>query len=75
MEQLRQCITVAIAKQLLSISEIEEYIQCRLDAAGWQHGPEIKTDVYPLIHKNTDGIPRKINQVYSRLLLHGFVEN
>ena len=61
--------------QQLCVSEIEEYIQCRLHAAGWQQGPEFKKDIYPLIHKITDGIPRIINQDCSRLLLHGFVEN
>jgi len=75
MEQLRQRITVATTMQPLALNEIEEYIQCRLNVAGWQHDPEINKDVYPLIHENTDGIPRRINQICSRLLLHGFVEN
>ena len=75
MEQLRQRITVATAMQPLSVNETEEYIQCRLNIAGWQHDPEINSDVYPLIYKNTDGIPRRVNQICSRLLLHGFVED
>ena len=75
MEQLRQRITVATAMQPLTASEIQEYIECRLNVAGWQHDPEIKKDVYPLIHKNTGGIPRRVNQICSRLLLHGFVED
>ena len=75
MEQLRQRITVATAMQPLTVTEIEEYIQYRLNVAGWQHDPEINNDVYPLIHENTDGIPRRVNQICSRLLLHGFVED
>ena len=74
MEQLRQRITVATAMQPLSANEIEKYVQCRLNIAGWQHDPEINSDVYPLLYENTDGIPRRINQVCSRLLLHGLVE-
>jgi len=75
MEQLRQRITVATTVQPLSVDEIEEYIQCRLSVAGWQHDPEINKDIYPLIYENTDGIPRRVNQICSRLLLHGFVED
>ncbi|WP_455200957.1 ExeA family protein [Kaarinaea lacus] len=75
MEQLRQRITVATAMQPLSVNEIENYIECRLTVAGWQHDPEINRNVYPLIYENTDGIPRRVNQICSRLLLHGFVED
>lgn len=75
MEQFRQRITVATAMLPLSANEIEKYVQCRLNIAGWQHDPEINSDVYPLIYANTDGIPRRVNQVCSRLLLHGFVED
>ena len=74
MEQLRQRITVAAAMHPLTAEELEEYVQKRLSVAGWQHDPEISKDVYQIIHKNSEGIPRRINQICSRLLLRGFIE-
>jgi len=74
MEQLRQRITVATAMLPLSAEESEHYIQRRLSVAGWHNDPQIAHEVYPLIHKNSDGIPRRINQLCSRLFLHGFAE-
>ena len=75
LDQLRQRITVAAAMQPLCTGDIEEYVQCRLTVAGWQHDPELSKDIYPLIYQCSDGIPRRINQICSRLLLHGFVED
>jgi len=74
MEQLRQRITVATAMQPLSADEVEAYIQHRLTVAGWIHDPEIDKEVYGFIHEYSRGIPRQINLVCSRLLLHGYVE-
>ena len=74
MEQLRQRITVAVSMQPLLAQDVKEYIQHRLSVVGWQHDPEISGDVYSLIHQYSDGVPRRINQICSRLLLHGFVE-
>lgn len=74
MEQLRQRITVATAMQPLSEQEVGEYVEHRLCVAGWHNDPEIRKEVYSMIYASSDGIPRRINQICSRLLLHGFVE-
>lgn len=75
LEQLRQRITVAASMQPLVESDVEEYIQHRLSIVGWQHDPEISKEVYSFIYQYSNGIPRQINLVCARLLLHGFVEN
>ena len=74
MEQLRQRITVATAMQPLTIEESQQYVERRLTVAGWQQDPIINKEVYPIIHESSGGIPRRINQICSRLFLHAFVE-
>ena len=74
MEQFRQRITAAAAMQPLLEKDVEEYIEHRLSLVGWHHDPEIIKEVYSFIHQYSEGIPRQINQICSRLLLHGFVE-
>lgn len=75
MQQFRQRITVAAAMKPLIKSEVQEYIQHRLSAVGWQNDPKILPDVYTNIYEYTSGIPRQINLFCTRLLLHGYVEN
>ena len=41
---------------------------------GWQGDPAISTAVYPLIYKFSEGVPRRINLICSRLFLHCAVE-
>lgn len=75
MEQFRQRITVAASMQALSLVEVEEYIRHRLSLVGWHNDPEISQEVFTFIHEYSQGIPRKINLICTRLLLHGYVED
>ncbi|WOJ95067.1 AAA family ATPase [Congregibacter variabilis] len=74
MEQVHQRIVAASHLQALEPDETEEYIRHRLSSAGWQGDPDLSTAVFPLISKFSEGIPRRINLICSRLLLHGCVE-
>ena len=74
MEQFRQRITVAANMEPLTEKDVGEYIQHRLSAVGWEHDPDFNKELYSYIYQYTNGIPRQINQLCSRLLLHGFVE-
>ena len=38
---------------------------------GWAGDPSFTTDMFPIIHRQTGGIPRKINHLCDRLLLLG----
>jgi len=75
MEQLRQRITVATVMKPMEEHDVEEYIKHRLITAGWVDDPEISPEVYKFIYQYTCGIPRQINVLCTRLLLHGFVED
>jgi type II secretory pathway predicted ATPase ExeA len=74
MEQVHQRIVAASHLQPLEPDETEQYIRHRLLAAGWQGNPQISKAVYPLVFKFSEGVPRRINLIFSRLMLHGAVE-
>jgi general secretion pathway protein A len=53
---------------------VKPYIEHRMNRAGWQGNPSFDPAIFPALHEATGGIPRRINQVVSRLLLLGAVE-
>ncbi|MGV6806334.1 MAG: AAA family ATPase [bacterium] len=75
MEQVHQRIVAACHLKPLDISETKSYIKHRLQRVGWQNDPAISEAVYPVVHKFSGGIPRRINMICSRLFLHGCVED
>jgi len=74
MEQVHQRIVAASHLQPLEKDETEAYIRHRLEKVGWQGDPAISHAIYPLIYRFSEGIPRRINLICSRLFLHGAVE-
>lgn len=75
MEQLNQRIIAACTLKPLLREHVQPYVVHRLRVVGWEHDPSIDPGVFPLLHRLSEGIPRKINQLCSRLLLLGYVEN
>jgi general secretion pathway protein A len=73
-EQLRQRVIANHHLDAMEAEEVEPYIIHRLSLVGWREDPVITPDVYPAIWSATGGIPRKVNMLVSRLLLHGAVE-
>jgi len=74
LEQVHQRIVAASHLQALERDETEAYIRHRLEAVGWRGDPAISKSIFPLVYKFSEGIPRRINLIFSRLLLHGAVE-
>ena len=74
MEQGHQRIVAACHLESLNEDETEAYIKHRLYTAGWNGDPQISSTIYPIIHKFSLGIPRRINLICSRLFLQAFVE-
>ena len=74
LEQLRQRVIAAHHLDAMQPGEIEPYVMHRLNHVGWQGNPEIENGIWVDLHKATGGIPRKVNQVMTRLLLLGAVE-
>ena len=74
LEQLRQRVIAAHHLEPMQPGEIEPYVTHRLRHVGWDGKPELANGLWVRLHKATGGIPRKINQVMTRLLLAGAVE-
>jgi hypothetical protein len=74
LEQLRQRVIAAHHLEAMSPVEVEPYVKHRLKCVGWSGNPAFDTDVFAELHKATGGIPRRLNQLMSRLMLLGAVE-
>ncbi len=73
LEQLHQRIVAACHLAPLSLEATEAYIKHRMTRVGWETDPALDSDIFEPIHQNSLGIPRVVNQICSRLLLHGMV--
>ncbi|MGN3973121.1 XrtA/PEP-CTERM system-associated ATPase [Tsuneonella sp. SYSU-LHT278] len=74
LEQLRQRVIAAHHLDAMEREEIEPYVSHRLKCVGWSGNPAIDQRVFADLHEATGGIPRRVNQMMSRLLLLGAVE-
>ncbi len=74
LEQVHQRIIAATHIEPLASDETEAYVRHRLETVRWRGDPAFSKAVYPLIHKFSGGVPRRINLICSRLLLHCAVE-
>jgi general secretion pathway protein A len=74
LEQLRQRVIAHHHLDPMSAEEIEPYITHRLSKSGWSGRPKITSNVFRLLFAETDGVPRKINTLMSRVLLMGSIE-
>ncbi len=74
MEQLRQRIVASHKLEPMGPEESREYILHRLHAVGWNNDPELAPGIYAGVYLASCGIPRKVNLIMDRLLLHGYLE-
>jgi len=74
LEQFRQRVTASYHLGALTESDTKRYIEHRLSHVGWVNDPSFSDAAFRQIHKQTSGIPRRINTLCSRLLLLGFLE-
>lgn len=74
MEQLRQRIIASHKLEPMGVEESRDYILHRLHAVGWTDDPELAPEIFTGVHTAGRGIPRKVNLIMDRLLLHGYLE-
>ena len=74
LEQLQKRIIAACHLDPITLEQTVLYVLHRLRVAGWQGRPKLKSKLFPLLHKFSHGIPRRINTACSRMLLHGALE-
>ncbi|HZG47429.1 MAG TPA: AAA family ATPase [Allosphingosinicella sp.] len=73
LEQLRQRIIATHHLEPMEADEIGEYVRHRLELVGWAGRPEF-TGATAALFRLTGGVPRRLNQLLNRVLLHGAVE-
>jgi putative secretion ATPase (PEP-CTERM system associated) len=74
LEQLKQRVVASSHLRPLSAEEMHAYVEHRLHTVGWAGNPVLPKEVFSLVYRETGGIPRRINMVFDRLFLLGFVE-
>jgi putative secretion ATPase (PEP-CTERM system associated) len=74
LDQLRQRVLASYHLGPLSREETKGYIEHRLTTAGWEGTPHWQEDAYDMIFRYSDGIPRRINRLCSRVLMHGALD-
>ncbi len=74
LEQLRQRVIASHHLDAMEAGELEPYIRHRLECVGWDGNPAFDQRVFTRLHEASGGIPRKVNQIMTRLLLLGAVE-
>ncbi|HEY8289306.1 MAG TPA: XrtA/PEP-CTERM system-associated ATPase [Acetobacteraceae bacterium] len=73
-EQLRQRVLASYHLGPLTEAETRLYIEHRLRMVGWTGDPHWEDDAFAAVHRQTGGIPRRINTLCSRVLLYGSIE-
>jgi general secretion pathway protein A len=75
LEQLRQRVIASYHLGPLNQDDTRDYVKHRLTTAGWTGGnPSFADAAFAAIYHHSDGIPRKINTLCSRVLLCGYLE-
>jgi type II secretory pathway predicted ATPase ExeA len=74
LEQIKQRVVASSHLRPLDAGETRRYVEHRLRAVGWTDNPSISDAVFARVYDATRGIPRRINMVFDRLLLVGYVE-
>ncbi len=74
LEELHQRIVASCHLDPLTEKDTGEYIKHRLSQVEWRNDPQLDPAIFPLIRQFSDGIPRWINLICSRLMLHGMDE-
>jgi putative secretion ATPase (PEP-CTERM system associated) len=73
LEQLRQRVIAVHHLDPMGADEVAAYVAHRLHVAGWQGQPAIAEDLHAALYAATDGVPRRINQLMTRVMLHAAV--
>ncbi|MBO9623599.1 MAG: AAA family ATPase [Sphingomonas sp.] len=74
LDQLRQRVIAMHHLEPMEASEVEPYLMHRLSCVGWRGRPRFAPDAMAAMHRWSGGIPRRLNQLASRVLLFGAVE-
>lgn len=74
LEQLRQRVIALHHLDAMTADEVEPYMAHRLALVGWSGSPRFTGDAFDALHRGSGGVPRLLNQLAGRVLLHGAIE-
>ena len=74
LEQLNQRVIANYHLSSLAADECKNYVESRLRHVGWDNDPVITDGVYEIIHRYTEGVPRRINMLCDRVMLFSCLE-
>ena len=73
LEQLSQRVIAIHHLDPMAEDEVADYIAHRLSLVGWRGRPDFAADAFPALHAASGGIPRRLNLLANRVLLHAAV--
>jgi general secretion pathway protein A len=74
LEQLRQRVIAMHHLEPMGAEELGPYLAHRLSVVGWTGRPDFTDEAIVAMHRWAGGSPRKVNQLASRVLLFGAIE-
>lgn len=74
MTQFQQRVIASCRLHRMDLAETKAYLEYRLAFADWTGDPSINGSAVMAIFRGSRGLPRHINKICSRLLLHGCAE-
>ncbi|UYY60376.1 XrtA-associated ATPase [Sphingomonas sp. S2-65] len=74
LDQLRQRVIAMHHLAPMDGDEVEPYLIHRLSRVGWRGKPRFTNDAIAAMHRWSGGIPRRLNQLASRVMLFGAIE-
>lgn len=74
LEQLRQRVIAMHHLEPMEPEEVEPYLIHRLSRVGWSGTPRFTADALAELYRWSGGSPRRLNQLASRVMLYGAVE-
>ena len=74
LEQLRSRVLASYHLGPLAEEETRAYIEHRLKAVDWKGDPSFTDAAFAAIHRESGGVPRRINRLASRVMLYSALE-
>ncbi len=74
MEQFQHRVIASCRLQTMDLKETKFYLEYRLAYADWRGDPSIDGSAVMAIYRNSNGLPRHVNKICSRLFLHASSE-
>jgi len=71
---LRQRVIAIHHLDPMGEDEVADYVAHRLQVVGWRGRPDFAADAFPVLHAGSGGVPRRLNLLAGRVMLHAAVE-